>query len=211
MQKFNSIASIILLLAVGYLLIDKFSATPDSTPIAKPVADLPKEQVEKPQGDVGGNGIAYVDLDTLNSKFTFLLDKLELMRSEQSREQKNFERKAQRANERFLSLQEQAYSMTPEQMEAASAEMETAQESLQNEQDQITERLYNLEKSIQSELDERIHRHLDSLNAVYGYDYILAKAAGSGVLVANDAFNITDEVLKSLNDEYKAEKAVKKD
>ncbi len=207
MQKINTILLIVLLLAVGYLLIDKFSGASSDTSNIQPI-----EMTEKDSGEViddrpGVGKIAYVDLDTLNSQFAFLTDKLDLMQSEQTRQQRRFQGQAKKVEERYLTLQEDAYKMTQDQLLAAQTEMEQAQAQLQSSQEQITNELLALETSIQTELDERIDEELNRVNEKYGFDYIMAKAVGSGVLLANEEFDITKEVLAGLNATYEAEKA----
>lgn len=206
MQKINTILLVILLVAVGYLLVDKFSTQRDGTSESE-VVEL-TDDTEVIDALSGEGQIAYVNLDTLNARFSFLTDKLDLMQKEQLRHKKNFERQARKAEERYLTLQEDAYKMTQDQLAAAQTEMENAQIQLQSSQERITKELLALETSIQTELDERIDVELDKINAKYGFDYILAKAAGSGVLQAKSDFDITAEVLTGLNQAYEAEKEV---
>jgi outer membrane protein len=205
MQKINTALVVLLLLAVAYLLTDKFTtasskaAQSETTVISSTSDSTEKETLP------GTGQIAFVNLDTLNAQFTFLSDKLDLMQSEQLRQQKNFERQARKVEERYLALQDEAYKMTQDQLASAQTEMEQAQGQLQASQDRISRELIALESSIQSELDERINKELDRVNSKYGFDYILAKASGSGVLLAQEQYDITQEVLDGLNAVYEAE------
>lgn len=207
MQKINTILLVILFLAVGYLLIDKFSETSSSSSDIES-SEVKEEIIDEAIDDRPGVGkIAYVNLDSLNAQFTFLSDKLDLMQDEQIRQQKKFEGQAKKVEQRYLALQEEAYTMTQDQLLAAQTEMEQAQAQLQSSQGRITQELLALETSIQTELDERINAELERVNEKYGYDYILAKATGSGVLLTSDQFDITKEVLEGLNASYEVEKA----
>lgn len=203
MQKINTILLILLLLAVGYLLIDRFSNPSENADEAIEVVEEVSTEVADQRPGVGQ--IAFVDLDSLNAHFDFLKDKLDLMQSEQSRQQKSFERQAKKVEERYMSLQEDAYKMTQDQLVAAETEMQQAQVQLQSSQERITKELIALETSIQKELNERIDAELEKFNEIHGYDYILAKSAGGGVLTTKDQFDVTQPILEALNATYAAD------
>ena len=79
--------------------------------------------------------------------------------------------------------------------------------SFQNLTERMTQEIMNLEIKIEKELGERLQVQVDSINSVYRYDYILAKSQGGGVIVTNEMYDLTDEVLKALNSEYARDQA----
>lgn len=92
--------------------------------------------------------------------------------------------------------------MTPTQMQAAQ------QRAVQMEQEiQIMQQEFANDFSVQqNELQMELVKDLDEFLAIYNetadYDYIIKKHNGSDILVADESFDITEDVLEKINDRY---------
>ena len=76
--------------------------------------------------------------------------------------------------------------------------------SLQGLQEQYTQILAMKEMSVQKEITDSIINATQRVNkAKYNADYVLATSTGSAIIYANKVYDITDEVIKELNDTYK--------
>ena len=104
-------------------------------------------------------------------------------------------------------LQQKAQTMTEEEGMAA-------QQKLQMEQQQIEERKQTMEAQFMKEtqdfnvqLQERINVYLKKYNADGRYTYIMPYSKEmTNLLYVNEAYNITNDVLKGMNEEYSAAK-----
>ncbi|NND94569.1 MAG: OmpH family outer membrane protein [Flavobacteriales bacterium] len=207
MQKFNTILSVILLLVVGYLLVDRFKTQ------EVPVEEKIEEEPSTDDNEIGLSGegkIAYIDIDSINAKYVFLEDKLKVLRDEQSRSERRMTNKLKKAEDEFIKLQEEARYMTPSQMQEAEQKIQASQQELESYEKRLANDLYELESSIQNDLNDRIMRAVNSTNAKYGFDYVLAKSSGGGILIGKESYNLTNEVLETLNSDYTAELAAEK-
>jgi outer membrane protein len=201
MQKLNTALSIVLLVLVGYLLIDKFSGK-DTQEEPEVVEAFATEELDD---RIGVGQIAFINLDTLNANYKFLEDKLAELRTEQGKSERRMANKVKRAEEEYMQLQEDARYMTPSQMEEAQIKLQNSQLELQDYQERLANDLMKLEASMQEVLNDNIMGMVDEVNSKYGYDYILAKSSGGGILHGNEAFDITSEILDGLNASYAAE------
>lgn len=208
MQKLNTALSAILLIAVAYLLIDKFSSSENEAEVATEVEEV--KEAESNSGLSGEGKTAYINIDSINSNYNFLNDKLKVLRDEQSRSERRMTNKLKKAEDEFMKLQQEAKYMTPSQMEEAERKIQASQQELESYEKRLANDLYELESSIQKELNDRIMETVESVNSNYGYDYVLAKSAGGGILIGKESYDLTDEVLNSLNSAYAAELAAEK-
>jgi len=83
-------------------------------------------------------------------------------------------------------------------------ELMVKQQELMQLADTYRERLALMEMDMNRELLGKISDFLESYNLESGYDYILGYARGGGILHAEARYDITDDVLKRLNAEFRA-------
>lgn len=158
------------------------------------------------QGTLAGMKIAYVEIDTLLSKYQFYIDMAEeLLRKEE--------------NSRLL-LAEKANEFQSE-VETFQRKLQnnvfSSQERAQQEQNRLAKKQQDIEElntrlsnelALESQnnslkISEVIQAYLKKYNENKGYSIILTKV-GDNILLIDESMNITDEVLAGLNAEYKA-------
>lgn len=121
------------------------------------------------------------------------------------------ERSAQQLQSNAQAFQQkvQAGTISQSEGEATQRKLVQMQESLRLREQALTEQLLK-EKD---EFNEQLHNDLDAFLKEYNkdkkYDYILSYSkVGSPILLGSDALNITEDVIKGMN-EQKKEKADK--
>ena len=119
------------------------------------------------------------------------------------------ERKLRAAEERYLELEAQAPSMTPTMLQDAQMELQNLQQDITRFQEQAATDFRKKEASAQEQFFGNISSFLEKLNQEGRYDYVLTYQIGGQILLANDSLNITDEVVRGLNEEYRASKQSK--
>lgn len=206
MQKLNTALIIVLLILVGYLFFSSSTASPE-TEVTE--TDLVEESVDEAEIDerIGVGKIAFINLDTLNAQYEFLEDNLAELRTEQGKSERRMANKVRKAEEEYMQLQEDARFMTEAEIQQAQVSLQNKQIELQEYQDRLANDLLKLEASMQEVLSGNIMSMVEEVNLKYGYDYVLAKSAGGGILIGNDAYDITTEVIDGLNSKYQAEQA----
>jgi outer membrane protein len=77
------------------------------------------------------------------------------------------------------------------------------QQTLLALKDQLSQTLADEELKMNIALQDSIMNFLKRYNIKHNYDYVLGFSKGSGILFANDKFDISKEIIEGLNKEYK--------
>lgn len=154
--------------------------------------------------------VAYVEIDTLLAKYNFWVDLNEVMvkksenvrltlnqkAQELQKEQQEFQTKYQ--NNAFLSQEraQQEY----DRINKLNQDLQDLSTKLQNELAEESDK-YNLQ------LQDTIKTFLKEYNKTHGFNLILSNTGLDNLLFADDALNITQEVLDGLNARYAPSKS----
>lgn len=149
--------------------------------------------------------IAYVELDTLMSQYQLYKDYSEVLTQKGNNIQNTLAKKQKTLESHAASLQKKYESNGFTTRD----ELERAQNSIQNEENQLHELAARLNEEFASEqarINEEARDSIQSFLTIYNktkkYDYVMIKA-GDNLLIANPKYNITDDVVKGLNKRYK--------
>ena len=145
--------------------------------------------------------IAYVDYDSLLTKYKFAQEiQKELIRKEMSFNN-TIENERKSLQEEAAAFEQKVQNNVFATQERAQAEyekiMKKDQELLQRSQSMIAE-LEEYRNTKYNELTLNINNYIQEYNSEKKYDFILTKIGGN-MLYANDALNITDDIVKGLN------------
>lgn len=173
----------------------------------------PQTPAEKPTTSVAdtssvantGLKIAYIYGDTINEHYNFLIDAQAELEGEQSRIDAQMKAKLKKAQARAAELQKQAPTMTQEDMQRAQLELQNLDMDMQQQQEKLTADYRKRENELQMEYVSKIDSFLDVYNSDGRYDIILNYQKGGNLLWIKKGFDITDDVLKGLNDQYQAQ------
>lgn len=211
MNKNVSIAlNVVLIIAVGVLfylyssLNNKISGTgetSDSTGVAK-TAKLVTDPSK-----LANSKIAYINIDSLNMQYEYINDKSKEIKTKQINLEAQYSNMVAKFQEDYEALQQAAQAGIRPQ-----AELEKESARLQQKQMEIA----NKEKQMQSLADDVANAQMNMLKNVSKfiekfnsgkYDFILAYTSNiSSVLYAKPDLEITGEVVKGLNEEYRSTK-----
>ena len=187
--------NVLLLIAVIVLYILHFSGNSKST--------------SNQSGTVTVNAdakIVYINMDTLLNNYTqsrelneAFLKKLEANRTELNIKVKNFDREAAE----FRNKVENCGFMTRERAEQAQMDLMIKQQNLQKLQQEMTENAQREQMEINRKLYDAITNFLTEYNKAKGFQLILSTTLGGNVLFAQEGFDITNDVVNQLNEQYK--------
>lgn len=156
--------------------------------------------------DDGVLKIAYINTDTLMANYTYAKEvqaKVEQLSNQQASIAQQ-EAQFQADYENYLKTGE---NLTLSQQQEKEKELKARYEKLQRLEQQFTAQMPQKQKTMQDELDKMtkaVYNFIADYNAKHDqYDLILSKSySSSPVLYGDPGMDITDEILKGLNEEY---------
>lgn len=195
MQRVLLVLNILLLLAVGYLFVDKFSAKSSGSPT---------EGEGGASMDMTGGGalqIAYVNVDTLLNNFESFRDKQKALTAREQEEDARLRTRGKALEREIMALQEKAATgtMTPKDLKMEEERLMRKQQEFLADQERISRDLLTESGRINDELQGQIVRIINAVKSEKGYDVVLSYGVGSPVLAIDSTMNITGAVLQRLN------------
>lgn len=200
MKVASLILNIVLLLAIIPLYIFHFSDEGSSL--------LGGGEVDKAgMGGAAASKVAYINTDTLFQNYNFYEDISADYQEKREKVQKQLETRTKKLENKLVGFQRRAQAglMTRNEISAAEQELAQEQQDLQTYQQTVSAGLLEEERALNERLFDRITVYLEDYNQQKGYDIIFSYNKGNNIWLAEDALNITQDVLQGLNDQYKAE------
>jgi len=193
MKNLSLILSTVLLVAVGVLYYLHFSAGSKSTGSANvPVGDLT---------------IAYINSDTVLKYYDFLKDNKVVLEAKTKKMDTDYRNRAQGLQSEITAYQRNVSNLTIGQARALEEDLAKKQQNLQMYQQSLSQELMNDESKLNKELYDRITTFLKKYGKDNGLQVVLKYDPSSDVLYGVETLDITDVVVKGLNEDYKTEKS----
>lgn len=201
MKKVSLIINAVLILAVAALYVLHFTGKPKTT-----------EEKDEP-AVIGStipvsSGIAYINFDTLLLNYDMyhdlrskLVDKQQSSEAELASESQQFEKEAADFQDKI-----QKGLVTRSRAQELEQQLLAEQQRLSQLRDDLSLELMEEEQVMNRQLLYNIIEFIEEFNKKYNYQFVLSNTLGGALLYANDSLDITDEVLKGLNDKYNEEK-----
>ncbi|RYZ00497.1 MAG: OmpH family outer membrane protein [Chitinophagaceae bacterium] len=189
--------NVVLLVAVGVLFYLHFSSSKATEP--RPAVAAAVSPASAPAGSCR---IAYFEMDSIESAYSMVKDvkselgkKEDAMNSELSRLEKDYRSKASE-------YQAQAVNMNQTQSEMAQRDMLQRQQIIQSRESQLKAEYQDLQMRKLTDVRKKIEDFLKEYNKNGSYSYIVSYEPGL-FYYRDSAYNITGDVIKGLNDQYK--------
>ena len=149
--------------------------------------------------------IAFVEIDSLLSKYHFWNDLSEEMIKKEENIRTTLNEKGKKleaeAREFDRKIQNNGYA-SRERAEQEQARLMKLQQELQELQQKLTSELAAENQKNSLELRDSINSFLKVYNQTKGYDLIISNTAFDNLLYGNPAYNITNEIVEGLNARY---------
>ena len=187
------ILNILLLLAVGYLFLDKFGGS----------SEKPATSEENESATVSAIKIAFVNIDTLQAKSTDFQAKRAELEKRQADAEKALQTRGKAFQRELAAYQKklQSGNITPKEAQETEARLARKEQEFNAEQERLSRELLQETDAFNAAFTKEVKEHLENLKAELGYDAIIMTGMGSPVLVYSPAFDITDRVLELVNQE----------
>ena len=193
------IVNALLVIAVAFLLYKQFSGnTKKSSVTVTPgtKADAPSDQKLV---------FAYIDTDSIQVKYELAKIVQNEIRKKENAITAEMERMEKNYKNKIAGYQQRQANMTPEEMEAAGRDVQNLQQQIMEKRQSLTEDFNSFVASKNLSVMTEIKDYLKKYNADGKYSFIFSYEPGL-FYYKDSAYDITSDVLKGLNDEYKSKK-----
>jgi outer membrane protein len=195
MKNLSLILNIILLVAVGVLYYLHFSG---------PKTSAGSETSSVNPGDLQ---IAYINSDTVLKYYDYLQVSRQQLEEKTKKMDQDYRNRAMGLQNEFAAYQRNVNSMTLGQVRAAEEDLAKKQQNLQLYQQTLAQQVMQEESRLNKELYDRVTAFLNQYGKEKGIQVVLKYDPTSDVLHVADALDITQDVIKGLNEQYQQEKA----
>jgi outer membrane protein len=153
-------------------------------------------------GNASGLKIAYVNGDSILFHYKDFRKESEAMEIKQRGLEVELQSKGAALEKEIMSYQQKAQTgtMTGKEMEAREKYLSTRQEAILAERDRMAKEIMKETAEINKRLQAVLQDKLKEIKDQEGYDYILSYVDGGPVLIADEKYNITERVLRELNE-----------
>ncbi|MGZ4054188.1 MAG: OmpH family outer membrane protein [Bacteroidia bacterium] len=214
-KNISMILNVILIIAVAILYYLHFSGPKAATEIASKGKD--STVVEKPivmaPSDIKASKIVFVNLDVLSEQYDYLKDVSAAAQAELSALQNQYQTKGEKLQEDYAAFQKNVNDklLSENQINAEQEKFAARKDEL----DQLQNKSQVLEEKNQARTEEarkNLTDYINEYNKSGHYDYVLTYSTGplSPLLLANENFDITKDILAGINAQYQAKKKAKK-
>lgn len=187
-------------LTAGLLLGIFTACSPD-----KPAVQRDPKAAEAGKEGKPGISIAYVNLDSLEAKYEFFKDRKAAFEKTQASMEAEIQRLSKSFQNEVAAFQKKAQSGTLTQSEGQELEQRLAkmQQNVETRSQNLSMELMKEQEKFNNELQAKLDTFLQEYNADEKYDFIFSHVKGTTLLWANEAYDITKEVVDGLNTRYR--------
>ncbi|MEY3050930.1 MAG: hypothetical protein RLY31_715 [Bacteroidota bacterium] len=193
MKNISLVINVLLLVAVAFLYVDRFGGGS-----VAPAGDTG----DAASADAGARlRVVHLNLDSLHEKSAEFQNMKASLEQQQLAAENALTKRAQAFEQEVMAYQQKVSSgtMTPKSAEEEQTRLARKEQTIMAERERLTNELLKATDDFNSQFTSKVKEYLDSLKAQRNYDYILVTGTGSPVLLSNEQLDITDEVLRLLN------------
>ena len=158
---------------------------------------------------LSGMKIAFVEVDTLLSKYNFCIDLNEAMVKKSENVRLTLNQKAKELDKQKQEFQTKVQNNAYISQERAQQEynrIAKLEQDLQNLSNKLQAELMSENEKNSLQLRDSINSFLKEYNKTKGYSFIISNTGFDNLLYADSIYNITDEILAGLNARYSSKK-----
>ncbi len=181
--------------------------------VALPKSESKKEESKPTTANVkqnksltnGGLKIAYIDTDSVLAKYDMAKDMEESLKAYQQKVESDFAAKQKKFEADYADYLKNGASLTLTQQKDKEKELQRRGNELQQLQPQLMAQLQERQINDNKKLLDAVYAFIKDYNKKHqNFDVIFAKSyISSPVLYIDEGMDITEEIIKGLNEEYK--------
>jgi len=202
MKRLPLILNIVLAIAVAVLYVLHFTG-----------GSLKRNPAGKslPVGQADGGSIFYVQIDSVLRHFDMATDLSGELQSKYNASEAEFQAKQKSYQNDVNDYQYKAQRGLITRSEAQTLEQELygKQQNLLKLQQDLSQDLTEKQTVMNRQVINAIMEYLKNNNAQINYKYVLGASFGGNILYANDSLDITQNIIRGLNEDYQNKKKAK--
>lgn len=200
MKNFTLGLNIVLVIAVAVLFYFQFSGN-------KSV--LPKSGgANKEIAAASGFKIAYFEMDSVENQYEYLKDVRTALRNLEQQKSSELSSLRSASKAKLMEYQKKGNTMSQEEMARANEDLMRMDNELKSQEQMKSQELQDESIKKIQEVKKRIEAYLKEYNKDKNFSYILS-SSNDIIYLKDSAYNITNDMIKGLNDEYKKNKKTK--
>jgi outer membrane protein len=152
--------------------------------------------------------IAYVNIDTLIQNYDMFIDKNDELMEKRNESEAELQIQSRSLEREFKDFQDKASKglITRTKMQMMQQELAQKEQQLYANRDNMVRQLSEEEQVMLRQVLNEIMLFLEEYNKEYNYKYIFSNSFGGQLLYTDKSLNITNDVLKGLNEAYNKKK-----
>jgi outer membrane protein len=152
---------------------------------------------------------AYINTAELIDNYEKFKDEDDKFKEKSQEKGRPLEAKVNAFKAEAQSFQQNAQAKGPQWAQAKGSELQQREQQLGMEQNALMQQLQQEGAILKDTLISEVKKFIKDYGKKKGYDYLYGTGDAASILYAKDNYDITKEVLKELNDSYKATKTDK--
>lgn len=198
MKHINTIVNVVLAVGLIVLYILHFTGTSNvkSTPRTAG-SDSTSLSAQLP--------IAYINVDSLLLNYNYSKDLNEVLIRKRENAQATLTEKARKLDgemKEFQRKRENNAFLSEQSFKSQQQALLKKQQDLQQLEESLTQQLGKEQQKMNEQLRDSIYKFLQEYNKDHKYQMILSNTMNDNIMVADNAYNITNEVVELLNSKY---------
>jgi len=198
MKHINSIVNIVLAVGLIVLYILHFTGTNNGKSATR-TADSDSTSLS------GQLPIAYINVDSLLLNYNYSKDLNEVLIRKRENAQATLTEKARKLDgemKEFQRKRENNAFLSEQSFKSQQQALLKKQQDLQQLEETLTQQLGKEQQKMNEQLRDSIYKFLREFNKDHKYQMILSNTMNDNIMVADNAYNITNEVVEMLNSKY---------
>ena len=146
--------------------------------------------------------IAYFELDSLQNNYQYFKDALSTLKTKEESMNNELASLEKSYQKKIGEWQQKGNNMSQAEQEAANREYQQMQQNFQTRKQQLDQNINDQMNDTRKKIRERLETYLKEYNKDRNYSYIFSDFP-EGIFYKDTAYNITNDLIKGLNESYK--------
>lgn len=158
---------------------------------------------------VGACDIAFIDVDSIIVNYKLSIELNDAIMKKHANMQTKLERDRKALDKDIETFQDKVQKgifVTTQRAEEEQQRLVMRQQEFERLYNEYSSQLAVEQQNMNNQLFEKISAYITKYNTPERYKFILTRTIGGSMWYANESFNITNDIIKGLNEEYDAAK-----
>jgi outer membrane protein len=147
--------------------------------------------------------IAYFDIDSLEAHYNYFIDVLDQVKGKENEMNSELSGMEKGYQKKIAEWQKKGNTMSKAESEQAQQEYAQMQQNYQTKKQTLQESLLKHNEDLKADIRKKIEDYLKEYNKKEGYTYIISNESNSFIYIKDTTYNITGDLIKGLNAQYK--------